>query len=546
MRTNKDIGSILEVLIKNALSPFAVQVHLDRIEIGPPKDHNFGDLSTNVALKISRLTRQDPLKVAEAIVSCLKREIDRSTIKNDIEDIRNLNGFINFFFKKEYYYKQLRQILAHKEKFGQANLGKARKVLIEFVSANPTGPLSIAHARQAAVGDVLANVLDFLGFKVKREYYLNDEGSQIDILGESIALRLKELSGEKIEFPQDHYQGQYIYDIARELKNRNYKSKSFSNYGVKYIRKIIKKELDDFGVRFDYWHSQKDLRKKGKVERAINLLKRKGFIYERDGAIWLRSSYFDDDKDRVVVKKDGNYTYIASDIAYHQDKYKRGFSWLINFWGPDHHGYVSRLKAAIEALGKGPDSLTIIIVQLASIFRNARPIQMSTRKGQYISLREVLDEVGRDTSRFFFLMRRTSSHLDFDLGIAKRHTPENPVYYIQYAHARIHGIINKTKRAFNLNKADLTLLKQKEELRLLSTLSRFPYYLHIVLKTLDPYIMTVYMQGLANDFHKFYDRHRVLAEDKELSLSRLALIEGTRIILAVALKLLGLSRPEKM
>ena len=297
-------------------------------------------------------------------------------------------------------------------------------------------------------------------------------------------------------------------------------------------------------MRFDCWYSQKDLRISGKIEKVLSTLK--AFLYEQDGALWFRSTQFKDDKDRVVRKSDGAYTYLAPDIAYHDDKYKRGFNWLINLWGPDHHGYINRLRAAVEALGKRPDTLSIIIVQLASIFKEGKPLEMSTRKGQYITLREVLDEVDVDAARFFFIMRRTSSHLDFDLEVAKKHTPENPVYYIQYAHARICSIINKIKRPLNFKRIDFNLLKEEEELQLLKTLSKFGHYLHIVLRTLDPYIMTAYLGSLATDIHKFYDRHRVLVEDKDLRLARLALIEASRIILVNGLRLLGISRPKKM
>ncbi|MBU3959122.1 MAG: arginine--tRNA ligase, partial [Candidatus Omnitrophica bacterium] len=366
------------------------------------------------------------------------------------------------------------------------------------------------------------------------------------ILGESVGLRLKELSGERIEFPQDHYQGEYIWDIAKAVQEKKLRSKDFSEFAVKYILEIIKKELADFGVRFDYWYSQKKLRKSGKVKKVLNLLKRKGFIYEEDGASWLKTTLFSDDKDRVVVKNNGAYTYLAPDIAYHQDKFKRGFNWLINLWGPDHHGYINRLKAAIGALGKNPDSLSIIIVQLVSIFRDGKSQEMSTRKGQYITLREVLDEVGPDAARFFFLMRRASSHLVFDLEMAKKQTPENPVYYVQYAHARICSILRNGPRKIKFKNADITLLKEKQELGLLKKLWQFSCVLNICLHTLDPYSLTVYLQELAESFHKFYDAYRVLGEDLRLTQARLALIEATRVVIAGGLELLAISSPQKM
>jgi arginyl-tRNA synthetase len=547
----KDIRDLLLPIIKNSLD----DLHLDKaydesLYLDPPQDSRFGDLSTNIALRLSRLTGKASFEIAAELVASIKKYLEKSLFKNYVKEIKIEGaGFINFYLSEAYFYAQLHRLILKGKNFIRVNLGKARCVLIEFVSANPTGPLSVAHGRLAAVGDVLGNILIFLGFSVKREYYLNDEGNQINILGKSIELRLEELSGKKIEFPDDHYQGEYIRDIAREISAKGgsaYGGKNFSEYGVKYILHIIKKELDDFGVSFDYWYSQKELRKSGKIQRGLNLLKRKGIIYEQDGAFWFKSTQFGDDKDRVVVKSDGAYTYLAPDIAYHQDKFRRGFSWLINLWGPDHHGYINRLKAAVAALGENPDSLSIIIVQLASIFKEGKPIQMSTRKGQYTTLREVLDEVGRDATRFFFLMRRTASHLDLDLDIAKKQTQENPVYYVQYAHARICSILNNSPVRIKFKDVDLITLKEKEEIELIKKLLQFSYILNICYTTLDPYMLTVYLQELAESFHKFYDKHRVLGQDDRLTRGRLALIQGTKIVIALGLELLGISRPAKM
>jgi arginyl-tRNA synthetase len=454
-------------------------------------------------------------------------------------------GFINFYLSERYFYEQLRNIITKGKDALRIDLGKGKKVLIEFVSANPTGSLSVAHARQAAVGDSLANILAFLGYKVKREYYLNDEGNQINILGESVALRLKELDGERIEFPQEYYQGDYIYDIANNFKNEKRKIQDLGEYAANHILDIIKKELKSFGIRFDCWYSQKSLRKSGKIDKALAFLKKKGLLCEEDGALWFKSTQFGDDKDRVVIKSDGSYTYLAPDIAYHQDKYKRGFSWLINLWGPDHHGYINRLKAAVQALGQDQNSLSIIIVQLATIFREGKPVQMSTRKGQYITLMEVLDEVGCDAARFFFLMRRTSSHLDFDLDVAKKQTSENPVYYVQYAHARISSILRSSPIKIR-KQIDLSILKEKEELALVRKIWNFFYIFNICLNTQDPYMLTVYLQEISEAFHKFYDLHRVLGQDDALTQSRLSLITATKTVISCGLELLGVSRPEKM
>ena len=523
------------------------------INLDLPTDAHFGDLSTSIALRLTKQIRKPAPEIARILVDSIRKHLERTPARNTVRQVEVEGaGFINFYLEDGYFYEQLKELLIRGRDALKPDLGRGRTVLIEFVSANPTGPLSVAHARQAAVGDSLANILDFLNFKVKREYYLNDEGNQIEILGRSVELRLKELAGEKIDFPQDHYQGDYIYDIARKIQNsclvgRQAKSKiqNPGEFAANYISDIIKKELDDFGVHFDSWYSQKKLRKSGSIDQALDFLKQKGFLYEQDGALWFKSTEFKDDKDRVVVKSDGTYTYLAPDMAYHQDKYGRGFRWLINLWGPDHHGYIKRLKAAVQAMGHESSSITILIVQLASLFKDGKPLEMSTRKGQYISLREVLDEVGKDCARFFFLMRRISSHLDFDLGLAKKHTPENPVYYIQYAHARICSILKES--SFKLNKqASLSLLKEKEEINLIKKLLQFAYILNICLSTTDPYMLTVYLQELSETFHKFYDLHRVLGQERALTEARLSLIEATRLVIAQGLELLGVSRPKIM
>jgi len=544
----KDIQDLLIAIIKDSLKELRLDKACDEsLYLDIPQSYRFGDLCANIALRLSTQIKKAPLEIATDLVVNIKKHLEKSLLKDIVREIKvEGGGFINFYLNDHYFYEQLRNLISKDKNFLRANLGRGRRVLIEFVSANPTGPLSVAHARQAAVGDALANILHFLGFSVKREYYLNDEGNQINILGRSIELRLKELSAGHIDYPEDHYQGDYIRDIAQGIQNKKIRVKDFSEYGVKHILDTIKQELDDFGVRFDYWYSQKKLRESGKIKKALDFLKKKGFLYEQEGALWFKSTQFKDDKDRVVVKSDGTYTYLAPDIAYHQDKFKRGFIWLINIWGPDHHGYINRLKAAVAALGKKPGSLSIIIVQLASIFREGKLVQMSTRRGQYITLREVLDEVGLDASRFFFLMRRISSHLDFDLEVAKKQTQENPVYYVQYAHARICSILENCPLKIKWKDADLTVLKEKEELGLIKKLWQFSAILNICYTTVDPYMLTVYLQELSEDFHKFYDKHRVLGQDDKLTQARLALIQGAKVVLALGLELLGVSRPTKM
>ncbi|MFA5155824.1 MAG: arginine--tRNA ligase [Candidatus Omnitrophota bacterium] len=537
----------LQALIRSCLKELGEFTAEPVIYLDIPQDSRFGDLTTNVAMQLSRQLKKSPREIAAALISCIQKHLPASPLKDHIKEIKVEGaGFINFYFNDGYFYRELKEIIAKGSSAFKLDFGKGKKVLIEFVSANPTGPLSVAHARQAAVGDALANVFNFLGYKTKKEYYLNDEGNQINILGRSVGLRIKELRGEKIEFPEDHYQGDYIYDIAREAIAKNIEADKLSDYAANYILEIIKKELDDFGVKFDTWFSQKALGKSGKVEAALENLKKRGFIYEEEGAVWFKSTAFGDDKDRVVIKSDKSYTYLTPDIAYHQEKYLRGFEQLINLWGPDHHGYINRLKASVAAFGKDPGSLSIIIVQLATIFRDGKPVHMSTRRGQYITLREVLDEVGCDAARYFFIMRRTSSHLDFDLDVAKNQSSENPVYYVQYAYARISSILREAKENAAKTEPDLSLLKEKEEKELIRKLCQFPCMLNICLSTEDPYMVTVYLQALAEAFHKFYDLHRVLGEDKQLTAARLALLSATRIVIATGLELLGVSRPEKM
>ncbi|MBU2034473.1 MAG: arginine--tRNA ligase [Candidatus Omnitrophica bacterium] len=544
----EDLQGLLISLIQNSLKELKLDDNFkDDLSYGFSISTGFGDLSHNLALKLGSLLKKPPLEIAGSVVESLKKNLINNLLEASLKDIRVEGaGFINFYLKDSYFHGQLKGIITEGIDFFRKDLGKNEKIIIEFVSANPTGPLSVAHARQAAVGDSLANCLEFLGFKVQREFYLNDEGNQINILGRSVGLRLKELSGEKIDFPEDHYQGDYIYDIAKIIIEQGLKLNDYSEFSADYILDIIRKELDDFGVKFDCWYSQKELGKSGKIELALEELKKKKYVYVQDGAWWFKSTEFGDDKDRVVIKSDGSYTYLAPDIAYHQDKYDRKFKHLINLWGPDHHGYINRLKASVRAFGHDPETISIIIVQLATIFRDSKPLQMSTRKGQYITLREVLEEVGRDAGRFFFLMRRTSSHLDFDLGVAKKQTSENPVFYVQYAYARISSILKNSAFDINKQEIDLSLLKEKEELELIRKLWYFFYILNVCYKTYDPYMLTVYLQELAEAFHRFYDLHRVLGVEEKLSQSRLALIYGARTVLSLGLDLMGISKPDKM
>jgi len=547
----QDIIWQLELSLKasvKALFPNTPTSNIPQIHLESPKNKLYGDLSSNIALRLAKSLGKPSQEIAQTIREYLIENSSRE-FKDLIKNIEIKSpGFINFFFQEKYLYKILKDILRTKNNFGRINIGKNKKNQIEFVSANPTGPLSVAHARQAAVGDALANIFKFLGFNTTREYYVNDEGLQIELLGKSIKSRHDELLGHPTQLPQEGYQGDYIYDIAKEIiKNKKNNKIDFADYGVKSLLKLIKEDLRNFNIKMDVWSYQSRLTKRGEVKRIVEYLKKKNFAYEKDGAIWFASTKFADDKDRVLLKNDGSFTYLTPDIAYHKNKYKRGFQSIINIWGPDHHGYIPRLKAAVQALGKKEDTLSIIIVQLATLYKDGKPIPMSTRRGQYITLSQIIDEVGVDVARFFFLMRRTSSHLIFDLDLAKKQSLENPVYYIQYAHARIASIISKAKNmSLNLKKIDFNLLKQEEELEIIKLLVKFPLILEICLSLLDPYSLVDYLQQLATNFHRFYDHYRVICEDKEICKARLAMVKATRIVLSNGLRLLGLSVPDKM
>ncbi len=512
-------------------------------------DSVFGDLSSNIAFKLTKYLKKPPVVIAKDLSQRLSSLIESDAfLSKNIDKVNvSASGFINFLFKKDFYIDLLKEILKTKGNFARDDFGRGKKVQIEFVSANPTGPLSIAHARQAAIGDALCNLFKFFGFCAVKEYYINDEGNQINILAQSTQARIKELLKEPVEFKDEFYQGEYIFDIAKSVLNSNLKKKDdlnfLADYSVKYLLDVIKKDLKDFGVVFDIWFSQKKLTLNN-VLKLIERLRKKDYIYDLDGAVWFKSTVFGDDKDRVVVKKDNTLTYLAWDILYHENKFKRGFKEIIDIWGPDHHGYKARMNSAVQALGFQKEQLSILIIQLATIYRGGKPVSMSTRRGTYISLREVLDEVGKDAARFFFMMRRISSHLDFDLELAKRQTPENPVYYVQYAHARIANII-KNASSYKLG-CDMELLNEPEELNLMRTLLKYSFVLRQCVSIKDPCNLTGYLQELAAAFHKFYDKHKVLLDDSGLRNARITLIACVKIILSNSFSFLGISSPEKM
>lgn len=546
------------VLADSLKDIFASENNVPEVILEIPADKTHGDFSCNIALKSAKLLKKSPIAVAERIIAAFQKELSLNFLKNKIQKVEvKAPGFINIFLSSESFYDVLTAIGKQKDLYGQTSIGQGEKVQIEFVSANPTGPLSVAHARQAAVGDALGNILKFLGFNVDKEYYVNDGGNQINILGLSVHARAFQILGKEVEFLEDYYQGEYIKDMARLFMEENKiktladlekkTSKEFSQWACAYLLGVIKKELSDFGVHFDAWSYESKISTPEKIEKTLRALKSKDLVYEKEGAWWFRSTSFGDDKDRVVKKSDGAYTYLAPDIVYHENKFNRGYSWLINIWGPDHHGYIPRIKAAAQALGKNKEDLDVLIVQLATIYRNGELLSMSTRRGQYISLREVMDEVGVDAARFFFLMRHIEAHLEFDLEVAKKQTAENPVYYIQYAHARIHSI-NKKAQEQNISVAEkgFSFLKEDEEITLIRQLGEFSQALSFCYDQLDPYPLVSYLMELAIIFHRFYDKHKVISDNIALSQERLTLVNCARIVFANGLRLLGLQTPEQM
>ncbi|MGW8187722.1 MAG: arginine--tRNA ligase, partial [Desulfobacterales bacterium] len=514
-----------------------------------------GDFSTNFAMVIASLQKMAPRQVAQAIVDQLN---DSGRLLEKIEIAGP--GFINFYVTPAAWHPVLLEIQKTDRRFGASELGGGERVQVEFVSSNPTGPLHVGHGRGAAVGDSVSNILAFCGYNVQREYYINDSGRQIQTLGRSVFLRYRELFGKTAPFPDDCYQGDYIRDIAVRIKNQHGDALLYreEDEAVMYcartaagdIMEGIREDLTLFGVSFDEWFSEQSLYDAGEVDRILAESRERGIIYEKDGALWFKTSDLGDEKDRVVVRRNGQTTYFASDIAYHNDKYRRGFQRVIDVWGADHHGYIPRMQAAIEACGHKRNQFQVILVQLVNLLRGGQPVAMSTRAGEFVTLRDVIDEVGKDAARFLFLTRHYESPLDFDLEVAKQQTNENPVYYVQYVHARISSIIRK---AVDNGKADvkwdetaIARLQEYEEIQLIKTLAEYPETVATSAEKLEPHRITFFLMNLAAAFHAYYNKHRVLSEDPVLSHGRLVLVESIRKVIRNGLALLGVDAPDKM
>lgn len=532
----------------------ATEEQLPDVILETPKDKANGDYSTNMAMQLARVAKKAPRAIAEALVA----NFDQSKASIEKIDIAG-PGFINFYMNNNYLTDLIPTILTAGEKYGETTVGNGQKIQVEFVSANPTGDLHLGHARGAAVGDSLCNVLAKAGYDVSREYYINDAGNQINNLALSVEARYFQALGMEKDMPADGYHGEDIIGIGKRLAeeygdkfvNADEKERFdfFRSYGLKEEMAKLKQDLEDFRVPFDVWYSETSLYGDGKIDVALDKLRENGYIYEEDGATWFRSTDLGDDKDRVLIKQDGSYTYLTPDIAYHKNKLDRGFEKLINIWGADHHGYIPRMKAAIEALGYGKDVLEVEIIQLVHLYKNGEKMKMSKRTGKAVTMRDLVEEVGLDATRYFFAMRSADTHMDFDLDLAVSQSNENPVYYAQYAHARICSILRQGEEngfTYDTN-ADFSLIGAEKEIEVLKKLGEFPLAVAEAAEKRMPHRVTNYIYELASTFHSFYNAEKVLdAENVERTKARLSLIKAVQTTLKNALKLIGVSAPEKM
>ena len=578
------LQELLTKCVQDLISKGILKEMPSKIRIDHTKDNSHGDYATNIALMLSKQAKMSPVELAKII-------IDQFEQKNFIKKIEIAGpGFINFFISQESSSSIVNEILTQAASYGCSDIGQGKKVLLEYVSANPTGPLHVGHGRGAAYGATVSNLLRNAGFIVDNEYYVNDAGRQMDILTVSIYLRYLTICGEDLRFPDNGYQGQYINDIAQgiyETSGQKFHLKSdlvFENVcrdgteggdkevhidqliekaksilgdgfkavfevGIESILSGIKNDLAEFGVVFEKWFSEQSLIDSGLSESCISKLKDSKNLYEKDGALWFKTTNYGDEKDRVVVRDNGNHTYFASDIAYHLEKLDRGYDKIINVWGADHHGYIPRVKASIEALGHNSDKLEILLVQFANLYRGGSKVQMSTRSGSFVTLEDLRAEVGNDAARFFYILRKSEQHMDFDLDLAKSKSNENPVYYIQYAHARICSVFKQADEKeleLDVSQANLSLLTEEIEKDILRELSRFRSVLESSAIQYEPHQLAYYLRDLSNHFHSYYNACKFIVDDKNLTQSRLALINATQQILKNGLSILGVGAPESM
>ena len=578
------LQDLLKKCIQDLINEGLINEMPPKVRLDHTKDKSHGDYATNIALMLAKQAKTSPLELAKIIVNQLE---DASFIKKT--EIAG-PGFINFFLSDASSASIVSEIIELGEMYGKSEIGKGQSILLEYVSANPTGPLHVGHGRGAAYGATVSNLLRSIGFKVDNEYYVNDAGRQMDILTVSIFLRYLSLCGEQIRFPDNGYQGQYINDIADSIvveSGESFKQSAdivFENIckdgieggdkeshidelivrakdllgdnfqtifqvGIESILGGIKDDLADFGVRFEKWFSEQSLIDSGLSESCITRLKDSGHIYKKDGALWFKTTNYGDEKDRVVVRDNGNHTYFASDIAYHLEKLERGYDKIINVWGADHHGYIPRVKASIGALGHKPDKLEILLVQFANLYRGGQKVQMSTRSGSFVTLEDLRKEVGNDAARFFYILRKSEQHMDFDLDLAKSKTNENPVFYIQYAHARICSVFRQAnEKGFesNLEDANLSLLTEEVEKNILRELSRYKSVIESAAIQYEPHQLAYYLRDLATQFHSYYNACTFILEDQDLTQARLSLIHAAKQILRNGLSILGVGAPESM
>lgn len=533
-------------LIYEALKKLSIDYEVDNIVIEVPKNRENGDFSSNIAMKLTKILKDNPVNIANSIVSILSSN-------QNIEKIMVASpGFINIFLKDEYVFSGISKIIEQDKDYGRSDIGNNKKINIEFVSANPTGILHLGTARGAAYGSNLANIMSFSGFDVTKEYYINDAGNQINNLGISLKERYKGLCGLKEEMPLDGYYGNEIINLAKIIKDKyndekiNSDIEFFKETAVNYLLEIIKKDLSDFGVTFDVWTSEKKIRAKGRIEECLKIFKESNLLYEKDNAVFLKTTVYGDDKDRVLIKTDKSYTYLVPDIAYHLDKFDRGYDYLIDVFGSDHHSYVSRLKASIEALGYDKDKLEVRLLQMVRLLRNKEIVKMSKRMGDNITISQLVSEIGSDAARYFFAMRSLDGQMNFDIDLALKKTNENPYFYVGYAHARICSILDDANnKNININ-TNINNIKDEDSKQLILKVYEFSSVVCNAAIKKEPHLITNYVYELASMFHNYYGKHRILTDDINISKERLALIKSVGITIKNALNLVGVSAPEKM
>ena len=549
---NITISSINKYIKENiliSLTDYKIDIGLEDFSLSPPKQESFGDLSSNIALLISKQIQKNPLKIAEEI----KKRMLRQNL-NDIEEITATQpGFINFVIKPNYYQNNLKLIIKDKESFGKDFKGKGKSANVEFVSANPTGPLTVGHGRNAVIGDTVSNILEWHDYNVTREYYYNDAGKQMRTLGQSVESRYFEYVKKPFEFPNDGYQGEYIIEIAKNIANNHGENlvkndEKFLAEAEKVIFGQIENSLNSLGIKFDTFTNEKSFYESGAIKKLLSQLKSKGLVYEKDDATWYKATGVGAKQDKVYIKSTGEPTYRLPDTAYHKDKIKRGYDVIVDVFGADHTDTYPDVLSALRALGLKTEHVKILIYQFVTLVKNGEKVKMSTRKADFITLDDLVNELSVDVIRYFFIMRSMNTHLDFDLNLAKDQSDKNPVFYLQYAYARICNIIRYGEnQGFKFSeKFDTTLLNESSEIKLLKLMSNFPTMMETALETLEPQTIAIYLQDLASSFHKFYGNCKVITDDKKLSQSRLGLINGAKIIISIGLSILGVSAPEKM